>query len=65
MTEHINSGKRRSLSIELRTDKVYQQKLDYIPARPVRRALESGKGWNLQTSGRIQIFISIILSYRS
>ncbi|HKB45665.1 MAG TPA: transposase [Chitinophagaceae bacterium] len=39
--------KRRSLSIELRTDKVYQQKLDYIPARPVRRALESGKGWNL------------------
>ena len=35
--------KRRSLSIELRADKVYQQKLDYIPARPVRRALESAK----------------------
>ena len=28
--------KRRSLSIELRTDKVYQQKLDYIHWNPVK-----------------------------
>ncbi len=27
-----NFWKRRALSIELRTDKVYQQKLDYLPA---------------------------------
>jgi len=31
--------KRRALSIELRTDKVYQQKLDYIHGNPVKAGL--------------------------
>ena len=31
--------KRRALSIELRTDKVYQQKLDYIHWNPVKAAM--------------------------
>jgi putative transposase len=54
--------KRRALSIELRTDKVYIQKLDYIPACPVRRALEPGKSRSLQTTGTLQIFFSLVLS---
>ena len=34
-----NFWKRRALSIELRTDKVYQQKLDYIHWNPVRAGI--------------------------
>lgn len=34
-----NFWKRRSLSIELRTDKVYQQKLNYIHLNPVKAGI--------------------------
>ena len=33
---NYNFWKRRALSIELRTDKVFQQKLDYIHLNPVK-----------------------------
>ena len=36
-----NFWQRDSLNIELFTAAVFQQKLNYIPARPVRRALQS------------------------
>ena len=44
---------RNALSVELRNHFVFIQKLDYVPARPVRRALKSGKSRNMYIAGRI------------
>lgn len=42
-----NFWQRDSLNIELFTSAVFQQKLNYMPARPVRRALQSCKSQSM------------------
>ena len=42
-----NFWQRDSLNIELFTEAVFQQKLNYMPARPVRRALQSCKSQSM------------------